>query len=84
MQTSLAICKRASGSDKGSTSTSTHLHLHRYTMLSCLTALVVRKKEKKEKIEKIKVLDQTHKMTCEECKIEKDRSPSGIQVMFSV
>ena len=33
-------------------------------------SLVLRKKETKRKIE---VLDQTHKMTCEECKIEKKR-----------
>ena len=39
-------------------------------------SLVVCKKETKEKIEKIEVLDQTHKTTCEECKIE-TRGPNG-------
>ena len=54
-----------------STFTSTSLH---YAVILD-NYLVVRKKEKKEeKIEKIEVLDQTHKTTCEECKIEKESS----------
>ena len=53
-----------------STSTSTSLH---YAVILD-NSLVVRKKETKEKIEKIEVLDQSHKTTCEECKIEKERS----------
>ena len=52
------------------TSTSTSLH---YAVILD-NSLVVRKKEIKEKREKIEVLDQSHKTTCEECKIEKERN----------